>query len=287
MLLGRSSYHVNQNEGMIYSVSEIKGYYNNLTEKITRFGYNDNRVPSTINDNGKELYFSIAIFQYGLGAYDLYLMNNNHSMLEKTIACAEWAVINQQPDGGWITFLYENPLHPYSSMAQGEGISLLLRTYIATGKIKYVEAAKKAYQFMIRPLAEGGTTKYDGDDIYFYECMENPLILNGWIFSIWGVLDYYKFFRDEKSKYILTSSIKSLRNKLSDFDIKYWSRYEDGKSICSSFYNKLHIAQLRVMAEITGEYIFKKYADKWNVNQHKWINRMRAFIKKASQKLFE
>ena len=75
MLLGNSPYHVNQNEGKAYSKTEICGYYNNLTEKVSRFGLPGDTVPMTVVDSGEKTYFSIAIFQYGLAAYDLLLLN--------------------------------------------------------------------------------------------------------------------------------------------------------------------------------------------------------------------
>ena len=36
----------------------------------------------------------------------------------------------------------------------------------------------------------------------FYECTDDPLILNGWIFSLWGVVDYCKYFNDSEVKNI-------------------------------------------------------------------------------------
>lgn len=287
MLLGNSSYHVNQSEGLIYSKSEVAGYYNNLTEKVTRFGLNGNEIPKTVVDSGEELYFSIAIFQYGLAAYDLFLLNNESEMLGKTIACADWAVKNQQEDGSWVTFLYENKEHPYSSMAQGEGISLLLRAYQVSNNEEYILAAKKAFEFMILPKENGGTTEYNEDDVYFYECTEEPLILNGWIFSIWGVMDYYKFFKDENAKKLLNATLMTLEKRLPDFDVGYWSKYEDGKRICSPFYHKLHIAQLKVMYDLFGDQIYKEYADKWEKYQNSFWKPKRAFVKKAVQKIIE
>lgn len=288
MMMGKSSYHVNQDEGKIYSKTEIKGYYNNLTEKVTKYGLETNNVPKTTVDTGKTIYFSIAIFQYGLAAYDLYLIDNTKiDMLEKAISCANWAVDNQNEDGSWITFEYENPEHPFSSMAQGEAISLLIRLYLQTKEDKYLNSVKKAFEFMIKPLNEGGTTKYENEYIYFYECTEDPLILNGWIFSIWGVLDYYKYFKDDKSKEILDKTINTLVTKLPDFDIKYWSKYEDGKRICSPFYHKLHISQLKVMYKLTDIEIFKEYAEKWEKNEKNKLFKFIAFIKKVNQKIFE
>lgn len=50
MLAGNSVHHVNQDEGKIYSKDRVAGYYNNLTEKIIRFGRTDNCWPITYVD---------------------------------------------------------------------------------------------------------------------------------------------------------------------------------------------------------------------------------------------
>lgn len=287
MLTGKSISHVDQGIGKIYSVEEIKGYYNNLTEKVTKRDDLGNKVPMSSVDTGETIYFPIEIFQYGLGAYDLYLLNNDKEMLVKVSAVANWAVDNQQDDGSWVTFTYENPKHPFSSMAQGEGISLLLRAYLGLQNEKYLDAVKKAVAFMLLPLEQGGTTKYEGNDVYFYECTEDPLILNGWIFSLWGIMDYCKFFNDPDVKDILDRTLRTLERKVPDFDMDYWSMYEDGMRICSPFYHKLHIAQLNVMYELTGKAVYKIYADKFEKYQNSGINRKRAFVKKAIQKVFK
>lgn len=286
MLAGKSISHVNQGVGTCYSKTEVAGYYNDLTEKVTRDAP-DILVPKYFVDTGEEIYFSIGIFQYGLAAYDLFLQTNEEPYRQKVLACAGWALENQQEDGGWVTFAYDTPEHPYSSMAQGEGISLLLRAHLLTQDEKYLSAAHRAKAFLLTPVSEGGTTVYRGEDVYFYECTEDPLILNGWIFSLWGLYDYCKYTGDAAAKAVLDATLASLRRKLPDFDMKYWSRYEDGKRICSPFYHKLHIAQLRVMYDLFGDEIYKEYADKWEKYQKSWLNRKRAFIKKAWQKVFE
>lgn len=288
MIMGNSSYHVNQDEGKVYSKTEIRGYYNNLTEKVSRFGLQGDTIPTTVVDSGEIIYFPIAIFQYGLAAYDLLLLNQGSvsDLSSKVIACANWAVKNQQFDGSWITFAYENPKYPYSSMAQGEAISLLLRAYQLKKNDVYLKAAIKAYRFMIIPIENGGTAKYEGERLFFYECPADPLILNGWIFSIWGIMDYCKFFKDEDAIKILGKTLKTLEETLPKFDVGYWSMYEDGMRISSPFYHSLHIAQLNVMFDLTGNKIYKFYADEFAAYQNKWVNRKKAFVKKAFQKLF-
>lgn len=104
-----SVYHVDQDEGKHYSKTEVKGFYNNFTDKVLLFGKDDDEVPTTVVDTGETIYFSIAIFQYGLASYDLYLASDkkDKSMYDKVIACANWGVDNQQEDGSWVTFAYE------------------------------------------------------------------------------------------------------------------------------------------------------------------------------------
>lgn len=287
MLLGKSIHHVKQDEGKFFSRNQVLGYYNNLTEKVTRGG--DYDVPKSFVDTGEEIYFSIEIFQYGLGAFDLYLLSKKKdgAMLRKAVACAEWAIVNQQGDGAWVTFAYETPDYPYSAMAQGEAISLLLRVYQETNEEKYLATAKKAKEFMLLSFEEGGPTKYEGGDVYLYECPKDPLILNGWIFSLWGLMDYCKVVDDANAKDVLNRTLATLERKLPDFNLSYWSMYEDGKRISSPFYHKLHVAQLNVMYDLTGKEVYKIYADKWHKYELNWFYRKLAFIKKACQKVLE
>lgn len=289
MITGNSVHHVNQDEGKTYSKENVAGYYNNLTEKITRFGRDDNNIPLSYVDTGDKIEFSIEIFQYGLAAYDLYLLSDKteKDSLAKVKSCAEWAVKNQQSDGSWKTFTYENPNMPYSAMAQGEGVSLLIRAFIAFDDQKYLIAADRAIKYMLLPIEEGGTTKYIGNSVYFYECPEDPLILNGWIFSIWGLFDYWKFTNDSKLKEILDKTLATLERDLPAYDLGYWSKYEDKKRIASPFYHKLHVAQLRVMYDLTGKEIYKVYADRWENFSNNWLFSKIAFIKKAIQKIME
>ena len=286
MMTGKSISHVNQGVGTCYSKTEIAGYYNDLTEKVTKDDPNI-LVPKYHVDTGEEIYFSIGIFQYGLAAYDLFLKTHDEIYKNKLIACADWAVANQQADGGWVTFAYNKPEAPYSSMAQGEGISMLIRAAIVTGDKRFTNAADKARVFMLKPICEGGTTEYDGENVVFYEDTDNPVILNGWIFSLWGLYDYCKYFRDKESDIILKRTLETLKRKLPDFDTKYWSKYDDGKNICSPFYHKLHIAQLNAMYDLFGDSIYKDVADKWEKYQNSYWKRKRAFCKKVMQKIFE
>lgn len=286
MMTGKSILHVNQCVGGAYSKEAVDGYYNDLTQKV--LGYEaDTLVPMTTIDSGETILFSIGIFQFGIGAYDLYLNDKDYSMKTKVLACADWAVENQQDNGGWITFDFKSREQPYSSMAQAEGISLLVRAHILTSEEKYLASAKKAVTFMLKPIYIGGTTYYEGEDVIFKEYTSEPPVLNGWIFSLWGVLDYAKHTGDEEIKDIYDASVKTLARNLPDFDNGFWSKYDIENRICSPFYHKLHIAQLNVMYDLTGVEEFKSFANKWEKYQDSFFNKSMAFFIKVLQKIFE
>lgn len=286
MMTGKSISHVNQGIGSCYSKNEILGYYNDLTEKVTKDDP-EILVPQYYVDTGEKIYFSIGVFQYGLAAHDLYLSTQNEIYKNKLIACAKWAVENQQDDGGWNTFAYKKNNAPYSSMAQGEGISMLLRAAIVTGNTEFINAAHKAKSFMLKSIKEGGTTEYKGEEVFFYEATNHPVILNGWIFSIWGLFDYCKFVEDDEAKKVLSKSLETLKNALPNFDINYWSKYDADKHICSPFYHRLHIAQLNVMYDLFGDSVYKEYADKWDGYLRSFWKPKKAFCVKVVQKIFE
>lgn len=286
MLAGKSISHINQGVGTCYSKTEIAGYYNDLTEKVTKDDPSI-LVPKYHIDTGEEIYFSIGIFQYGLASYDLFLTTRREEYRNKLIACANWAVDNQQEDGSWVTFSCEKPNHPYSSMAQGEGISMLLRAFLVSKNEQYLRATHKAKDFMLKPLLCGGTTSYLGEDVILHEYTDETPVLNGWIFSLWGLFDYYKFTKSEIILDILKKTLRTLSNTLPEYDLGYWSNYDLGKRITSPFYHKLHIAQLATMYDLFGDDIYKEYSEKWEKYQNSFWYPKIAFLKKAIQKIGE
>ena len=285
MLKGDSISHVNQGVGTLYSKTEVAGYYNDLTEKVTKDDP-DILVPKYFVDTGEEIFFSIGIFQYGIASYDLFLKTGEEIYKKKLLACADWAIENQQDDGGYVTFAHTTPDTPYSSMAQGEAASMLVRAHILTKDDRYLTAAEKSIKFMLVPLKDGGTTEYIDDDVILYESAHYAAVLNGWIFSLWGLYDFVKYTNDPTAGQILDRTLCTLKKKLPDYDNGYWSKYDAEKMICSPFYHKLHIAQLRVMYDLFGDRIYNEYADKWEKYQNSFWKRNRAFCKKVMQKVF-
>ena len=266
MLTGKSILHVNQNEGKIYSFKKLEGYYNDLTEKVLLDKEHFESTNVFLHETGEGKYFfPIAIFQYGLGCYDLFLLNNSSDlMLKKFKAHAKWAYENINENGSWENFFFNHPKYPYSAMAQGEGASLLLRAYNQFRDEKYLQAAKKAIDFMLLPVEQGGTAKYEGEQIYLYEFTCFPYVFNGWIFAIFGLIDYVLITNDTGYyKEVLKKTLVTFEKNIDKMDNGYWSMYRNDKRIASPFYHDLHIAQLSVLYKFTKKNCYKFYADKF------------------------
>jgi len=287
MIFGKSILHVNQGVGKVYSKETIKGYYNDLTEKVLRESP-DVKIPVVELDTNKWEYFPIAIFQFGLGAYDLYLIHKEKKYLDIFKADVEWAIENQREDGSWDSFSFRYPEAPFSAMAQGEGISLLLRAYVFYGENLYFQRAKKAMEFMLKSIEEGGTTIYDGKNVYLQEVVSIETVLNGWIFALFGLIDYLKADSGNKVvRNVYEKTVQTLLRDISRYDCGFWSLYQANGTMCSSFYHKLHIAQLKVLYELTGEQKFRQYADIWSGYEKNRYYKIKAFMIKAIQKIKE
>src|SRR5215475_11582572 len=98
-------------------------------------------------------YNPIAIAQYGLGNYNLWLQTSDPDRKQKFFRIADWLASNleQNPHGiaVWnhhFNWEYRDTLKApwYSGLAQGQGISLLVRAHKETGASQYLSCAKRA-----------------------------------------------------------------------------------------------------------------------------------------------
>ena len=290
MLTGKSVWHVNQDIGKCFAKDEIRGYYNNMTEKVTRMPdlLDSDEMPKLNLTEGKFTYFPVAIFQYGLGCYDLWLQTKDERYIRKFIQCVEWTMAHQDEKGRWNNFSHYCPETPFGSMAQGEAASLLIRAYVHTKEQKYLDAAKRALDFMLLPLEDGGTTKYVDDDAYLMEYTFKGMVLNGSIFSWWGLYDFVLATGDN-GKYMeaMDKILKSLIKVLPLYKCTYWSMYSEDGLIASPFYHNLHVAQMQAMYQLTGEPVFDEYAKRWEHQQKNPFCKSLAFVKKSIQKILE
>jgi hypothetical protein len=158
----------------------------------------------------------------------------------------------------------------FSALAQGQGISLLVRAHRETGKEAYLDAAQRAFVTFLTNVDEGGVvyTNEDGHT-WFEEYIVFPPthILNGFIWASWGVYDYFLATGDPRAEDLFDQAMRTLAVNLQRYDVGFWSLYEQSgtrlKMLASPFYHRLHIVQLKVLYRLTGEEIFRDFATRW------------------------
>ncbi|HEX5316916.1 MAG TPA: D-glucuronyl C5-epimerase family protein, partial [Candidatus Kapabacteria bacterium] len=208
-------------------------------------------------------YNPISIAQGGLGHFNLFLQTQSVERRNKFILAADWlcARLEQNAHGVWVwnhefDWEYRTPLKApwYSGLAQGQGISLLVRAFQQTCEKKYLDCANRAFESFLKPMSEGGVTFFDTrGDIWFEEYIVSPPthILNGFIWAAWGIYDYFLATQNHDALSLFQSAVNTLRNNLNRYDLGFWSLYEQSGTllpmVASPFYHRLHIVQLQIM----------------------------------------
>jgi hypothetical protein len=246
-------------------------------------------------------YNPIAIAQFGLGNFNAYSRYGEDERRGKFLAVADWLLANLETNSAGLhvwnhdfDWEYRSWLRaPWqSALAQAQGISVLVRAHEETSKAIYLEYARMAFQPFQREIQDGGIVQVDErGDTWLEEYIVSPPthILNGFIWAMWGVYDYFLATGDTVAARIFDSSVRTLRNNLGRYDLGFWSLYEQSgtwlQMVASPFYHQLHIAQLRVMYFLTEETFFLHYADRWEGYRQSRSKRTRALCHKCAFKL--
>ena len=96
----------------------------------------------------------------------------------------------------------------------------------------------------------------------------NPpsLILNGWIYALWGLWDVAAGLGSTEARVLFDESLKALQASLADYDTGWWSRYSlwaGGRDLAKPFYHRIHVVQLEALHLLTGVRGFAAVASRW------------------------
>lgn len=183
-------------------------------------------------------YNPVTVSQYALAHYALYLENSDIAHRDIFLKQADWLVKNLvTPEGGdFGVWKYHFDFAPFqmkspwiSAMAQGQGISVLLRAYQLTAEKRHLEAAEAALRTFEIPIEEGGATHTDERGFVWYaEYPTDPPshVLNGFIFALFGLYDFYRATGNEKGLGLFEEGIKTLEANLHRYDTGSWSTYD-------------------------------------------------------------
>lgn len=283
--------------------SRLGEYYMRFAAKADYPGPYDRAGIPKLDYHGRigRQYNPIAIAQYGLGNYNLFRQTGDPARRVKFFSAAEWLLDHLEPNAFGIAvwnhhfdWEYRDTLKApwYSGLAQGQGISVLVRAHQESGDAKYLAAAERALASFFQPISAGGVAFTDDrGDLWFEEYIVAPPthILNGFIWAAWGVYDYFVATKDQAVYDLFRRAAQTLRRNLDCYDLGFWSLYEQSGTrlpmVASPFYHRLHIVQLRIMHRLTGEGEFANVSDRWERYARSRAKRARALCYKSAFKL--
>lgn len=293
--MSSSYYHLPQGPGRCFVPSALEGYCNDLTGKTAWRGRTDRAgIPVHEDARGHAFHFPITVAQKGLGHWDRWLLGGRRDAaeLEEAKKIAHWLAEDLDANGGWACWnrMRAATISPYSGMAQGQGISLLLRLHEATGEQGFRLAADRAWRFLVQDRGPQTVVR----DFHGFTLLEEyPKeavngVLNGWIFAAFGLHDYALATDWPEARLAARDAFCAIDYSGDLYDTGSWSAYDLNGRIASPFYHDLHIAQLRAFSEAypegrTAELLRRRFAS----YRASTLRVLRAVSRKVVQKLRE
>lgn len=293
---GTDYFHAPQPVGRHFA--DTRCYYNDLRAKALWTGPMQEEVPLLyIPALERSVQFPIMILQYGLGSLDCWFESGDERFRRRAIAAVRWVVATLSDEGALPNYFPQLlPRHKFhsdnSGMAQGQALSLLARAIqhdlVDADRIPQAEAAiERIVANMLLPLDRGGTRLEVGGSTYFCEqCRVEPyVVLNGWIFAVFGLHDYFRWHPNDARKSVLDATLATLAREAGRFlSAGGWSRYDDADRVASPFYHRLHIAQFDALCRLFDEPAFHEILFRLQQADTRW-NRWRSAAGKVKDRL--
>lgn len=275
-----------------------KSYYIDFKEKVKWTGkYVDNVPVLHVPSLKEDIYFPGMIIQYGLGSIDMYFLTGEDRYHDNIENVYNWILKNINKDyyfNNMMDKLDEN--YEYysnnSALTQGQAISFLVRVVqyrlVKAGTDEITKLIKNIFNNFVLGIEGNGTVFKRGEDVYFceYPRKETYIVLNGWVFAIFGLYDYQFYFKDDESKRYLNETLNTLKKDIEKFLTKErnWSYYDNNKRLCSYIYEELHINMMHALFELAHEEKFREIENDLRAGNN-FLNRIKYTIIKIKDKI--
>lgn len=184
----------------------------------------------------------------------------------------------QRDSAIYFPYTFDFPLHGYSDhkllspwfsgMAQGVALSAFSRLAELTDSVRYRNIADGVFKSFLHLRQDGEVVDpwvvtVDNEGYYWIEeYPEYPAAhtLNGKIFAIWGLYEYYQLTESTLVNDITKAAITTVLKHIDEFRVPGGvSYYCLGHKVQSGSYHMTHIRQLRKLHDITEIGEFSKY----------------------------
>jgi heparosan-N-sulfate-glucuronate 5-epimerase len=158
----------------------------------------------------------------------------------------------------------------YSAMAQARIMVAFERAFELTKDPGYLQLANQTLKSLSIPIQDGGVLAVDPEDggkwfeeVASKKLIPSPLILNGNIFVLFDLYDYYQKTASGEAKSLFDEGIIELKRHLGEYDTGHWTYYDRIGNLAYD-YHYVHVEQMQKLFDITSDIVFKEYHDKWH-----------------------
>jgi hypothetical protein len=272
---------------------QLTFYYRDYSAKTRWTGAtNGQGVPLVAEGDGPPFHHPVTVAQKALGHWNAWQQSDcrEDNEFQSFLNLAAWLCESQDALGGWAIASLRRAgyLVPYSAMAQGQIISVLVRAFSVAGASRYLNAARRGVGFMLTPIDCGGTsrTMREGFLLEEYPAQKRDGVLNGWINAIFGLYDYLLVQSDASTAAAMNWTVDTLVACLPQYDLGFWSKYDLRGTIASPYYHNVHITQLKALElafpEFQNEFMyFRQRFEKYSASR---FRKFRALANKTVQK---
>jgi heparosan-N-sulfate-glucuronate 5-epimerase len=211
-----------------------------------------------------------SICQYAHSNYIMYYTTRQSKYKTAFLIQANWLIKNQKKRNGMGVWEYDYPNKSFnaeppwiSAMAQGLAISVLSEAYSLTKDEEYKKGAYLALKSFQKSIDQGGVVSYwPNGDVWYEEIAteDGKKILNGFIFSLAGVNDFYKLTGSNEAKAIVEKGLLSLNNHIHEYDLGFASGYSIDPYNLKWGYNIIHASKLAWAYILSENEKFLEYA---------------------------
>jgi len=228
----------------------------------------------------------VAIAQCALARWNKYVASGEEKPREAFLKAALWLVEQARCIGsdamGW-PLAYPHPLYFtqgswLSSVAQGCGLSVIVRAYQLTGDWRFLETAHSVARTFERDILDGGVcTPIGVDGVFFEEVAVYPAAhtLQGCIFALLGLYDYAALTGNSPMQHIQRGEV-TLHRALDEFDRGFWTRVDLlQRGLATPVELAQQTALLEALAGFTGCPHCAERASRWQRYQRGLFSRLR------------
>ena len=169
----------------------------------------------------------------------------------------------------WRQPFYDSVGAPWTSgMTSGRAIEAFTCAYKLNQKQEYKDYASALLRGFYQRVQAGGFTYKEPDGWWYEEFadsnMHTPRVLDGHIFALSGVYQFWLLTKKDSAEYIFKQGIKALKNHLPSYNIgNGWSYYDALHTVSDKKYHTLLTSQMKELWEITKDPVFQYYYQTW------------------------